>query len=89
VAELSAQTMSGPITVTARIPTRGSWSLGSHTGPLTVTVPSDTNAVLTWSTFRGPVQVTGAEGRQATWGQGGAQIDLETFTGPISVSKAD
>jgi DUF4097 and DUF4098 domain-containing protein YvlB len=90
VSELEAETMSAPITVTARIPSRGDWSLESHTGPLSLTVPSDTNAVVTWATFRGAVSVAGGQGQnQTTLGQGGAQIDLETFTGPISVSRTD
>lgn len=88
---LDVETMSGAITVSAKLPPRGTWSAESHTGRLDLVIPADASAVVGWSTFSGTVSVCEGDSRKegtATLGAGDARIDLETFTGAIRVVRS-
>ncbi len=92
--DVSAETVSGNVTYVGDIDPQGSYDLKTLSGDVVVTVPRQPNAQLSAVTFSGdftsdfPIQTDSKRRRHrynATWGSGGARIDLESFSGDIAI----
>lgn len=93
--EVSAETVSGDVRFSGPIEDQGAYDFKTLSGDLILTVPGEPNADVTAVTFSGdlhsdfPVTRGSAKSRRhrfnATWGKGGAQVDLESFSGDIEI----
>ncbi len=89
---LDAGTVNGDVSYDGPIHTGGRYALSSHNGDITIAVAQTANATVSVSTFNGEFEsdfpVTLREGRKGkrfnfTIGNGGAQVELESFQGTI------
>jgi len=95
--EVTAETVSGDVTFVGDIDPKGIYDFKTLSGDVIVTVPRQPDATLSAATFSGrfssDFEVT-SDGRRrrnrynATWGSGGARIDLESFSGNIRIRSA-
>jgi len=92
--DVSAETVSGNVTYVGDIDSQGSYNFKTLSGDVVVTVPRQPNAQLSAVTFSGefrsdfPTQTDPKRRRHrynATWGNGSARIDLESFSGDIAI----
>jgi len=92
--EISAETVSGDVTFVGNIDPKGVYDFKTLSGDVLVTVPRQPDATLSAATFSGrfssdfEVSTDGRRRRNrynATWGSGGARIDLESFSGDIRI----
>jgi hypothetical protein len=95
--DVSAETVSGDVNYAGDIDPRGSYDFKTLSGDVVVVVPRQPSAELSAVTFSGdftsdfPTRTDGRKRRHrynATWGDGGARIDLESFSGDISIRSA-
>ncbi len=96
---LECETVSGDITVTGELPGRADWSLSAHSGDITVLLSGDVDAEFEIETFSGEINdVFGHQARrtskyapgselEATVGDGSATVDIEAFSGEVTVRK--
>jgi hypothetical protein len=92
-ASVDAQTISGDIVFDGRIAGAGSYSLVSHSGDVQVAVPEGTNATVSVSSANGDISTSfdvtseRESRRRQTYrlGNGGANIDIETFSGDVDL----
>jgi DUF4097 and DUF4098 domain-containing protein YvlB len=90
---VEAQSVSGDLVLVGTIADRGSYSLLTHSGDVTLGIAETANALLHLSSASGdfdlgfPLQAERTTRRRQTYrlGDGSATIDLETFSGDISV----
>jgi hypothetical protein len=89
---LDASTVNGDVAYDGPIHNGGRYALASHNGDITLSVPVGANAAVSVSTFSGdfesefPVSLTqGRKGKRFnfTIGNGGAEVELESFQGTI------
>ena len=94
---LEASSVSGSMWFNGTLKIDGRYQLHSHSGDIEVVAPDHPNAAVTVSTFSGDfssdydVTFNGTHGHrelQFTLGSGGAQLDLESFSGNIRLLKA-
>ncbi len=95
--EVSAETVSGNVSFTGSIEGKGSYDFKTLSGNVLLTLPRQPDASVTARTFSGRVrsefpleQETRRRRNRATgtWGNGGAQLDLESFSGNITIRTA-
>lgn len=96
--DVTAETVSGNVTYTGDIDPQGSYDFKTLSGDVVLTLPREPDAKVSAVTFSGeltsdfPVNRDSARKRRnrfnATWGKGGAQIDLESFSGDIEIRGA-
>jgi hypothetical protein len=90
---LSAESVSAPITVAAVFDADARVSLESHSGALVFALPQASDATIAASTLSG--RITSAFGAtrgaelELVLGKGTASVHLETFSGPITVSRLE
>jgi hypothetical protein len=92
-ASVDAQTISGDIVFDGRIAGAGSYSLVSHSGDVHVAVSEGTNATVSISSANGDISTSfdvkseRESRRRQTYrlGNGGANIDIETFSGDVDL----
>lgn len=97
---LKLTTVSGSLTYRGKLDPKGRYALQAHSGEVTLALPADAKADVTTKTFSGELvsdfRVTiGGDGQSArrdrmrfTLGGGGATVDLESFSGTITLRKA-
>ena len=94
---VSAETVSGDVTYIGDIADDGNYDFKTLSGDVVVTVPRQPDAQLSAVTFSGDFSSdfpTSTDSRRrrhrynATWGNGGARLDLESFSGDISIRSA-
>ncbi|MBX3147227.1 MAG: DUF4097 family beta strand repeat protein [Gemmatimonadales bacterium] len=92
--EVSAETVSGNVNYAGSIEGRGSYDFKTLSGNVLLTLPKQPDARVSANTFSGRVrsefpleQDTRRRRNRAsgTWGNGGAQLDLESFSGNITI----
>ena len=95
--EVSAETVSGDVTFEGTIAPKGRYDFKTLSGDVELKLPGRPDAEFRGTTFSGgvdtdwPVSREGKQNRHrltATWGQGGAQIDVESFSGDVRVRQA-
>jgi len=96
--EVSAETVSGNVNYHGAIDAAGAYDFKTLSGDVVMTLAREPDAEVSAVTFSGglrsdfPVNRDGARKRRnrfnATWGKGGAQIDLESFSGDIEIREA-
>ncbi len=96
--EVSAETVSGNVSYTGEIDWRGGYDFRTLSGDVVLTLAGEPDAQVSAMTFSGdltsdfPVTRDSARKRRnrfnATWGKGGAQIDLESFSGDIEIRRS-
>lgn len=90
---VDAQTVSGDIVFSGRIPDGGTYSLLTHSGEITLGLPETANATVSVASANGDVSSTFSikaereTRRRHTYrlGNGGANIDVETFSGDVEI----
>jgi len=90
---LDVQTVSGDIVFEGQIASGGSYTLSTHSGDVTVAIPEGANATLSVASAGGNVSSSFAARadrvgrRRQTFrlGNGGANIDIETFNGDVDL----
>jgi DUF4097 and DUF4098 domain-containing protein YvlB len=91
---VEAQTVSGDVTFDGAIRPDGSYSLSTHSGDVTMAIPEGASAMIRTAianvdlsaSFTLPASERASRTRQAfRLGAGGASIELETFSGDISL----
>ncbi|MBM4187304.1 MAG: DUF4097 domain-containing protein [Gemmatimonadetes bacterium] len=98
-AEVSAETVSGDVTFGGEIAPRGRYDFKSLSGDVVLNLPRQPDAEVSASTFSGRFVSDLPIGRKdnrrrhrnrfnVTWGKGGAELDLESFSGDIEVRVA-
>jgi len=94
VHDVGAETVSGDVTYTGRIQREGSYDFKTLSGDVELTFPGQPDARLRGSTFSGRLVSdlpTTRDGRRhrsrfdATWGDGSATIDVESFSGNVRI----
>lgn len=89
---LDASTVNGDVAYDGPIHNGGRYALSSHNGDITLSIPVGASAAVSVSTFSGDFEsefpVTLSQGRKGkrfnfTLGNGGAEIELESFQGTI------
>ena len=101
LASLRLETVSGDLTYRGSMDARGRYALQSHSGEVTMVLPADARADVTAKTFSGEIDsefpmTMGGDGvrsrrdrmRFTLGGGNGASVDLETFSGTITLRKA-
>ncbi len=92
--EVSAETVSGNVTFTGSIEGKGSYDFKTLSGNVMLNLPKQPDARVSANTFSGrvrsefPLEQDTRRRRSrasATWGNGGAQLDLESFSGNITI----
>lgn len=93
--EVSAETVSGNVDFTGAINPQGAYDFKTLSGDVVLTLAREPDAQVSAVTFSGdlrsdfPVNRDSARRHRnrfnATWGKGGAQIDLESFSGGIEI----
>jgi DUF4097 and DUF4098 domain-containing protein YvlB len=95
--EVSAETISGDVDYRGPIDPQGAYDFKTLSGDVVLTLPKEPDAQVSAVTFSGelrsdfPVNRDGRRRRNrfnATWGKGGAQIDLESFSGGIEIRES-
>ncbi|MEQ1571023.1 MAG: DUF4097 family beta strand repeat-containing protein [Myxococcota bacterium] len=90
---LSAETVSASVTVAASFDPDARVSLESHSGALVLALPTSSDTTLTASTLSGAISSAFGPSRGAehtlTLGGGRGHVHLETFSGPIAISRLD
>jgi DUF4097 and DUF4098 domain-containing protein YvlB len=91
---ISASTVSAPLTVASALLPEAHVHLETHSGPIVFALPADASARIRSSTMSGPISSAfGAvrPGDEATvvLGAGSADVRLETFSGPIAISRLE
>jgi len=94
---LDVSTVNGDIRYEGSVVAGGPYRFSSHNGDITMIVPESTNATFTVRTYNGdfssnlPTKVVGElrRGRRATYtlGNGGAEVELESFGGTIRLRR--
>ncbi len=96
---LECETVSGDITVRGELPRKADWSLSAHSGDITVLLGGDVDAEFEIATFSGEINdVFGHQARrtskyapgnelEATVGDGSASVEIEAFSGEVTVRK--
>ena len=95
---LEVGAVNGDIRFEGTVSAGGQCQFATHNGNITMVVPENTNATFTVRTYNGefspdglPVKAVGElrRGRRATYvlGNGGADIDLESFSGSIRLRR--
>jgi DUF4097 and DUF4098 domain-containing protein YvlB len=92
---VDVQTVSGSLVYSGRIADGGSYSLLTHSGEITVGIPENANATIAVATASGDISSSlglktdgsRTSRRRQTYriGSGSANLDLETFSGEISL----
>lgn len=99
IAQLETESVSGSMKVVATPAASARWDLSAHAGNIDLTVPSGVNARFAIGTFSGNIR--DAFGHEAartneyapgseltfTQGSGGAEIDIESFSGNVAINK--
>lgn len=95
---VSAETVSGNVNYTGAIDSEGGYDFRTLSGDVVLTLAREPDARVSAVTFSGdltsdfPVNRDSARKRRnrfnATWGKGGAQIDLESFSGDIEIRES-
>lgn len=97
---LRLETVSGDLTYRGSMDPRGRYALQAHSGEITLVLPADARADVTAKTFSGELDsefpmTMGGDGSRTrrdrmrfSLGGGGATVDLETFSGTITLRKA-
>jgi DUF4097 and DUF4098 domain-containing protein YvlB len=97
---LRLETVSGDLTYRGTLDSRGRYAMQAHSGEITLVLPTDARADVTAKTFSGELDsefpmTLGGDGVRSrrdrmrfTLGGGGATVDLETFSGTITLRKA-
>ena len=93
--DVSAETVSGDVNYTGGLEDKGAYDFKTLSGDVTITLPKGPNAEVSAVTFSGdvssdfPIVLNAARKNRhrmkATWGRGGAQLDLESFSGDIAI----
>ncbi|MDH5405541.1 MAG: DUF4097 domain-containing protein [Candidatus Aminicenantes bacterium] len=87
-----AESVSGDIDYTGTIESGGRYTLNSHSGDITFSVPENSSFELEVKTFSGeidtafPIRIVGKQEKRklsGTVGEGGAWVELESFSGNI------
>jgi len=102
-ADVDVNTVSGDVIFRGSLQRNGSYIFGSHSGDVTLTLPANSSFTISLSTFSGdidtafPLTITpgpqGNMGRrlgrriEATHGDGGARIEVKSFSGTITLRK--
>lgn len=91
---ISASTVSAPVTVAAALLPDAHVRCETHSGPIVFAVPADASARIASSTMSGRVSSAFGgvrPGDEATivLGAGSADVRLETFSGPIAISRLE
>jgi hypothetical protein len=96
--EVSAETVSGDVSFGGTIDGRGRYDFKSLSGDVVLTLAGEPDAKVSAATFSGHLSsdfpVTRDDTRRrrnrfnATWGSGGAELDLESFSGDIEIRQA-
>lgn len=96
--EVSAETVSGDVSFGGTIDGRGRYDFKSLSGDVVLTLADQPDAKVSAATFSGRLSsdfpVTRDDTRRrrnrfnATWGTGGAELDLESFSGDIEIRQA-
>ncbi|MFN0182009.1 MAG: DUF4097 family beta strand repeat-containing protein [Gemmatimonadales bacterium] len=96
--EVSAETVSGDVTFGGTIHGQGRYDFKSLSGDVVLTLAGEPDAKVSAATFSGHLNsdfpVTRDDTRRrrnrfnATWGSGGAALDLESFSGDIEIRRA-
>lgn len=96
---LECETVSGDIRVQGRLPRGADWSLSAHSGEIEVLLDGDVHAAFDIETFSGEIHdVFGHQARrtskyapgrelEATVGDGSATVEIEAFSGEVTVRK--
>jgi DUF4097 and DUF4098 domain-containing protein YvlB len=91
--ELSAESVSGPITAAAHLATRARVVLESHSGAIVFAMPPTSDATLSAESATGRITsafgATGGRELVTTLGTGTALVVIETYSGPITVSRLE
>jgi DUF4097 and DUF4098 domain-containing protein YvlB len=97
LSKLTTESVSGSMAITATPTAAAKWSLSAHSGDVDLAVPADVNAGFTIGTFSGSIrdgfghEATRADqyapGRELnfTQGKGGAEIEVESFSGDVVI----
>lgn len=96
--EVGAETVSGDVTFDGPIDARGSYDFKTLSGDVLLTLPREPDARVSASTFSGRLDSVFPVDRDtrrrsrnrfnATWGDGTAQLDLQSFSGNIRIRSA-
>ncbi len=94
---VEAQSVSGDLLLTGAIAEGGTYSLFTHSGNITLGIPERSNALLTLSSASGEFRLgfemrperTTRRRQTFRLGNGGATIELETFSGDIRVVRPE
>lgn len=94
---LDVQTVSGDIVFDGRVASSGTYSLSTHSGDVTVAMPEGSNATISVASAGGEVsssftaRAERVSRRRQTFrlGNGGANVDIETFNGDIDLLRPD
>ena len=95
------KSVSGDVQYDGSFESAGRYEFNSHSGDIRLVVPAELGALLTLQTFSGEIQsdfpltITPAAGERRgrprsmtfTLGQGGARIDVETFSGDVRLER--
>jgi len=96
---VDATTVNGDITFEGKLADRGHYAFSTHNGDIAMGLPDNTNATFTFRNYQGTfssdftlegyTRGDGQRGRRAvgTLGNGGADVNLETFGGAIRLRK--
>jgi DUF4097 and DUF4098 domain-containing protein YvlB len=96
---LECEAVSGDITLSGELPGKADWNLSAHSGNITVLLSGDVNAEFEVETFSGEINdIFGHQARrtskytpgselEATVGDGSATVDIEAFSGEVTVRK--
>jgi len=95
--EVEATTVNGTVRFDGTIDPGGRYRLGTHSGSVIAAVPADIDATVSVSTFAGDFEAafpitlteTRSQGRRFSFtvGDGGARIELESFSGSIRLRR--
>jgi DUF4097 and DUF4098 domain-containing protein YvlB len=99
VTDLSSESVSGSMTIVATPAGKAQWDISAHSGDVDLTVPANVDARFTVGTFSGSIEdgfghaaertnkfAPGSE-LKFTQGAGGAEIDVESFSGDVVIHK--
>lgn len=97
--KVEAETVNGSVSFQGTFDDHGEYQFSTHNGSMSLVIPEKTNATLRVKTYQGtfrstfPVRLNngGDRGRPMTMtiGSGGADVDLESFNGSISLRRPE
>lgn len=93
VSVLTAESVSGPITAAAVLDARARVELESHSGCIVLAIPQASQVTIDAETASGRIAsafgATGGRELWATLGSGAGVVTIETFSGPITISRLE